>query len=131
MKIIISKGGAGSGHYGHSGRPGKVGGSVPDADFKPHEERFNRKNVGIGRHPKSVYTTNLSSRVEFVEGNPDYPVASWIVDAYRDKVRTWASFHDPVAMTTFSKLKIYNSDEDFHKDLGSVSPGGVGIIAGS
>ena len=32
MKAIIRlKGGTGSGHYGHSGRPGKVGGSVPSA----------------------------------------------------------------------------------------------------
>ena len=29
MKLVISKGGKGSGHFGHSGRPGEVGGSSP------------------------------------------------------------------------------------------------------
>ena len=26
---LIYKGGSGSGHYGHSGRPGEIGGSLP------------------------------------------------------------------------------------------------------
>jgi len=32
MKVVVKlKGGPGSGHYGHAGRPGKVGGSIPSA----------------------------------------------------------------------------------------------------
>jgi len=30
--VIRNKGGTGSGHYGHAGRPGKVGGSLPGGD---------------------------------------------------------------------------------------------------
>jgi hypothetical protein len=33
----LEKGGPGSGHHGHAGRPGKVGGSLPEGDEKPYK----------------------------------------------------------------------------------------------
>ena len=34
----MAKGGPGSGHFDHAGRPGLVGGSVPDSDDNPLDE---------------------------------------------------------------------------------------------
>jgi hypothetical protein len=58
-KIIVVKGGAGSGHHGHSGRPGKVGGSqsgdggppIPSsADPRNHESVSDKKKRDYEQH---------------------------------------------------------------------------------
>lgn len=65
--IITYKGGSGSGHHGHRGRPGEQGGSlpgdggapkqdVPDYEFKPGVEDVYRELVNSGIEEFSVVT---------------------------------------------------------------------------
>jgi len=59
MKLIVKlKGGPGSGHYGHRGRPGKKGGSAPGIgvgsmhsrlDIKAEEQRAQRELAELGK----------------------------------------------------------------------------------
>lgn len=46
MIIIITKGGEGSGNFGHAGRPGQVGGSAPDSDGQ-QDKRSVKEAVAI------------------------------------------------------------------------------------
>jgi hypothetical protein len=48
--LLVGKGGPGSGHFGHAGRPGEVGGSQPD-DFRFRQFRF---LALLGFHPADI-----------------------------------------------------------------------------
>ena len=43
---ILKNGGAGSGNWGHDGRPGKIGGSSKDGGGIPSEHKKERRNYG-------------------------------------------------------------------------------------
>lgn len=75
---IVVKGGAGSGHHGHKGRPGEIGGSVPDIGVgqpitkgEGSTKSYTPKTpLGIIAQPTPVYEYNVNGRT--VVGY-DYP----------------------------------------------------------
>jgi 2'-5' RNA ligase len=91
-QIIITKGGPGSGHWGHAGRPGKVGGSLPKGG--PGRDIF-RPSIGVhtsswddmpplypGEHDpiNDFLNQGLEREVSFVYGSLKY--ANWAATSY-------------------------------------------------
>ena len=84
-RIFIEKGGAGSGHHGHAGRPGEVGGSLPGQGGRGPTGVSGSKDIGPftvienNEHAKSATSTVLESfgishgdmKSRFIAGAPD------------------------------------------------------------
>lgn len=70
-KIVITKGGTESGFHGHSGRPGKVGGSSPQGT------RGGYRNFGSSDTSRMSNYIDAHSGVESYSFRQDYPAVEW------------------------------------------------------
>jgi hypothetical protein len=60
---LVFKGGKGSGNFGHAGRPGKVGGSVPAGEGSGSSEENNTENDRLAKRPgRSPYASLSDTR---------------------------------------------------------------------
>jgi hypothetical protein len=92
LKFVEKKGGAGSGHHGHAGRPGKVGGSSSGkgvgsvGEFSNMTEDEMIKNVGQGDLVKS-YNGNIL----FVADQEYSDKYWWVTDDVSERMNRHAS----------------------------------------
>lgn len=74
--LYIIKGGPGSGHHGHAGRPGKVGGSAPAGQSSVEDIRI--PNVrGGGWWQDNPQQKGFSGAAEWLKQNPNTPTAGY------------------------------------------------------
>ena len=81
-KIVVLKGGKGSGHKGHKGRPGKQGGSLPNSDFQYAPKSL--EGVKLEKHRKDA----IERMQEYIDDakksiNPDTALQSLIREGYK------------------------------------------------
>lgn len=69
FKSVVTKGGPGSGHHGHSGRPGKVGGSVAGIlSQETSTGKFKKRNIlHTGKNIGYIQYKKLGSRLHINE----------------------------------------------------------------
>jgi len=86
------KGGPGSGHHGHAGRPGKIGGSVPGSKYGSAADALNSAPIGPASRSRSWRKKNQ----ERYENDPDFKVLCDTIALYTqgdyDAVRTFAEY---------------------------------------
>lgn len=88
--VVISKGGPGSGHHGHVGRPGKVGGSLPDKGGYAYTE------VSMARLLQRPADTNTAAKVREEGWSNIMQMAEWndmSTDEYVEKTMENVKWH--------------------------------------
>jgi predicted ABC-type ATPase/2'-5' RNA ligase len=79
MVIVVKKGGPGSGHFGHEGRPGKVGGSAPSS-----------RVASPARVP--TFYPSIGPSAVVAEGEGPYPPARHTISQFMDRNVTLQEF---------------------------------------
>ncbi len=93
MRILLLKGGPGSGNFGHTGRPGSVGGSAPSVDSLPVSLPVNHLPASAGiataQQARLYWQQNLSGRPAQVTMRAGQGIYSVRVDFPADNAHAW------------------------------------------
>jgi hypothetical protein len=103
LRRLITKGGPGSGHFGHVGIPGHRGGSLPGEVSQQHEPGIIQHLVGgdkykdyVGPSEERLHTAGLRAMAQGSETSPgiDKPTMVWAFGGMRDIAARWLAYND-------------------------------------
>lgn len=129
LRRLIIKGGPGSGHFGHAGRPGAQGGSLPGEVSQQHEPGILGR-LGADRYKdmpepseERLHTAGLRAMAQGSETSKgiDKPTMTWAFTGMQDIARRWLEYNDKTGKVD-REGRPYNDyvAERFKKDLAAI-----------
>jgi len=103
LRRLITKGGPGSGHFGHVGIPGHQGGSLPGEVSQQHEPGIIQHLIGgdkykdyVGPSEERLHTAGLRAMAQGSETSPgiDKPTMVWAFNGMQEISRRWFDYND-------------------------------------